>query len=260
MTEGKPKENVTPAKDKENLKPQEEAKGNKETEAKAESVAKNLEKKDRKRKKWGDKEEVVWIPKTTLGKEVKAGQWESIEAIKKAGKIIKEPEIIDFLFPDLEERILKIGHGNRPFKWVQRMTDSGRRNKYFVMVAVGNQKGYVGLGLGRAKEYGGAIAAALRTAKLNLTHVSLSCGSWDCGCGTPHSVPLKITGKEGSVKVTLTPAPKGTELIINKTSKDILELVGLKDVWSNTSGHTSTRSNLARATFKALENLNKVKK
>ncbi len=201
-----------------------------------------------------------WVPKSELGQLVKSGKIESIEDIWAMGKVIQEPEIVDYLLPDLEERVLKIGKGaSRPFKWVQRMTDSGRRNKYFVMVAVGNKKGYVGIGIGKAKEYGSAIKNAIRNAKLNLIRVKMGCGSWDCGCGEPHSVPTKTIGKAGSIEVTLQPAPKGTGLIVNKTSRDILELAGIKDVWSMTKGRTAARVNLAKATFNALYNINRVK-
>ncbi len=200
-----------------------------------------------------------WIPCTELGKSVKTGKITSLEQIWQMGKVFKEPEIVDFFIRDLEERVLKTGRGKRPFKWVQRMTDSGRRNKYSVMVAIGNGKGFVGLGLGRAKEYGGAIASALRNAKLGLVFAKKGCGSWDCGCGTAHSIPVDTVGKSGSVSVTLRPAPKGTGIIANSTTKDILELAGIKDVYSSTKGHTKTRSNLAKATFDALRNLGMIK-
>ncbi len=226
---------------------------------------KKPESKKEKSKKQGKKGNEVsekfasWKPKTGIGRLVKAGKVTSVDEIFSMGKKIQEPEIIDILLPDLEELILKIGSAGRPFKWVQRMTDSGRRNRYFVMVAVGNRKGYLGLGTGTAKEYGGAIESALRSAKLNVIKITMGCGSWDCGCGETHSVPVEIKGKAGSVKINLRPAPKGTGLVVNKTSRGILELAGVKDVWSSTKGHTATRPNMAKATFNALYNLNKVK-
>ncbi len=207
------------------------------------------------------REEVsAWLPRTELGKAVKSGKIASIEQIWEMGKVIKEPEIVDYFLKDLEDRVLRIGRGKRPFKWVQRMTDSGRRNRYFVVVAVGNKNGFVGLGFGKAKEYGGAIASALRNAKLNIVKINRGCGSWDCGCGTLHSIPVEISGKSGSVKVIIKPAPKGTGLVASDTSKEILELAGIKDVWSSTKGHTKTRANLAKATFNSLFNLARIKK
>lgn len=208
-----------------------------------------------------EREEIAgWIPRTELGRAVRDGRITSIEQIWEMGKVIKEPEIVDFFLKDLEDRVLKVGRGKRPFKWVQRMTDSGRRNKYFVVVAVGNRNGFVGLGLGKAKEYGNAITSALRNAKLKIIKINRGCGSWDCGCGATHSIPVETAGKSGSVRVFLKPAPKGTGLVASTTSKDILELAGVKDVWSSTKGHTKTRANFAKATFNALFNLANVKK
>ncbi|HIJ98293.1 TPA: 30S ribosomal protein S5 [archaeon] len=200
-----------------------------------------------------------WIPKTGMGKAIKRGKITSLEELWKMGKVIKEPEIIDYFVHDLQERVLKTGRGKRPFKWVQRMTDSGRRNKYSVMVAIGDNKSFVGLGLGRAKEYGGAIASALRNAKLDIVFVKKGCGSWDCGCGADHSIPVDSYGKSGSVTIILRPAPKGAGIIANNTTRDILELAGVKDVYSSTKGHTKTRSNLAKATFDALRSLSMIK-
>lgn len=200
-----------------------------------------------------------WIPKTEIGRAVRAGKITSLEQIWQMGKVVKEPEIIDFFVRDMEERVLKVGRGKRPFKWVQRMTDSGRRNLYSVMVSIGNGKGFVGLGLGKAKEYGGAISAALRNAKLGIIFIKKGCGSWDCGCGGDHSIPVDTVGKCGSVLVTLRPAPKGAGIIANNTTKDILELAGIKDAYSITKGCTKTRANLAKATFAAIRNLSMVK-
>lgn len=205
------------------------------------------------------KEEVVWFPKTELGSLVKAKKFDSLDDIWKKGKVIKEPEIVDFFLSDLKDRILKLGYAKRPFRWVQRMTDSGRRNKYFVQVVVGNKDGYIGLGGGKAKEFKRAIEKASTLARLNLIKVKRGCGSWDCGCKGSHSIPAEVSGKSGSIKIVLKPAPKGTGLVVNDISKDIIELAGVKDLWSTTFGHTKTRSNVASATFNALKNLGKLK-
>ena len=200
-----------------------------------------------------------WKPKTELGKNVKAGKITGMDDIWAGGKIIKEPEIADFFLPGLEERVLKIGRGKRPFKWVQRMTDSGRRNTYCVVAVVGNKNGYVGIGRGCGKEYGSAIKQGVRKAKLSMTKVDRGCGSWDCGCGGNHSVSRDVNGKTGSIMVTLKPAPKGTGIAANAITKDILELGGVKDIWSSTKGHTRSRENLAFATFEAIKNLKRLR-
>lgn len=231
-----------------------------EKEKKSKKSKKEEKNKGKKKKSSKIKDEFdSWEPKTELGRMVKGEKVTSIEEALSTGKRIQEPEIIDILLPDMEEVILKIGSAGRPFRWVQRMTDSGRRNRYYVMVALGNRRGHLGLGSGVAKEYGGAIEAAVRDAKLNVMEVSPGCGSWDCACGGSHSVPIETKGKAGSVSITLRPAPRGTGLVVNEISREILELAGLSDIWSLTKGHTATRSNLAKATFNALYNLNKVK-
>ncbi|MFC1454636.1 30S ribosomal protein S5 [Candidatus Undinarchaeota archaeon] len=205
-------------------------------------------------------EEIVeWIPKTRLGKLVKSGEITSLDEIFNNGLNIQEPEIIDALLPDLEESVVEIGRAGRPFKMVQRMTDSGRRNNFLVIIIVGNGDGYVGLGQGRATDYGPALRKALRNAKLNLIRVPRGCGSWECGCGTGHSLPVGIWGKCGSVRVHIKAAPKGIGLATSKTTKLLLKHAGIKDAWSKSMGHTRTRVNLAKATFDALNNLNKIK-
>jgi len=201
----------------------------------------------------------AWKPKTELGKNVKTGKIASLDDIWAKGKVIKEPEILEYFLAGLEERVLPIGRAGRPFKWVQRMTDSGRRNRYCVIAAIGNKDGYVGIGRGIGKEYGTAIKQGIRRAKLNITKVERGCGSWDCGCDGNHSIRREVLGKVGSISITLKPAPKGTGIAANSISKDVLELAGIKDIWSNTRGHTSTRENLARATYTALRNLGRMR-
>ncbi len=191
-----------------------------------------------------EKEE--WIPKTELGRKVKNGEITSIEQIYQQDKAILEPEIIDTLLPDLKDEILDI-------KMVQRTTDSGRKGRFRVVAAVGNKDGYVGVGIGKATEIRSAIGRAIRNAKKNIIHIRRGCGSWECGCGENHSIPFKVSAKYGSTSIELMPAPKGTGLVAGRTAKKVLELAGVKDAWSKSRGHTSTRFNFAFATLKALE-------
>ena len=204
-------------------------------------------------------QETEWIPRTKLGRQVAVKEIKSIDEIFDKGLVIKEPEIVDALLPDLEEEVIAIGKAGRPFKMVQRMTDSGRRNNFQVIVAVGNKDGYVGLGEGRAKEYGPSLRKAIKSAKISLMRVPRGCGSWQCSCDASHSVPFQSEGHTGSVKILLKPAPKGIGLAASKTSKTILKLAGYSDVWAKSFGHTSARINLAKATFDALRSLNKMK-
>ena len=160
--------------------------------------------------------------------------------------------IVDTLLPDLEEEVMDVN-------LVQRMHKSGRKVNFRVIVAVGNKNGYVGLGQGKAKEVGPAIRKAVDNAKFNIIKVRRGCGDWGCVCGRTHTVPFKVEGKKGSVRVTLIPAPGGVGLAIGNVGKTILGLAGIDDVWSQTMGQTQTTINFAGAVFEALKELSKVK-
>ncbi len=193
-----------------------------------------------------------WNPKTRLGRRVQEGKISNMEAMFRSGLPLMEYEIIDTLLPDTVEEVLDINI-------VQRMHKSGRRVRFRATIAVGNNNGYVGLGKGTAKEVGPAIRKGIKDAKLNMIEVRRGCGSWECGCGTPHTVPFKTKGAAGSVRVTLLPAPRGVGLVAGGISKKILLLAGIKDVWSETRGQTNTTLNTANATFNALENTSTMK-
>ncbi|AUB56069.1 MULTISPECIES: 30S ribosomal protein S5 [Methanobacterium] len=193
-----------------------------------------------------------WEPKTNLGRMVKEGQITSIDEIFDRGLPIMELEIVDALLPDLEEEVMDVN-------LVQRMHKSGRKVNFRVIVAVGNKNGYVGLGQGKAKEVGPAIRKAVDNAKYNVIKVRRGCGDWGCVCGREHTVPFKVEGKIGSVRVTLIPAPGGVGLAIGNVGKTILGLAGIDDVWSMTRGQTQTTINFAGAVFDALKKLSMVK-
>ncbi|ABL88469.1 SSU ribosomal protein S5P [Pyrobaculum islandicum DSM 4184] len=189
----------------------------------------------------------LWEPRTELGRLVKEGKIRTIDEIFANNYIIKEPEIVDILLPGLKQEILNINV-------VQRQTHAGERSQFQVVVAVGNEDGYVGVGIGKAKQVRQAIEKAVREAKLNLTPVRRGCGSWKCSCDEPHSVPFVVRGKSGSVEVTLIPAPKGVGLVAGDVAKVVLRLAGIKDVWTQTRGDTRTTLNFAMAVYNALRN------
>ena len=193
-----------------------------------------------------------WEPKTNLGRMVKEGTITDIDEILEKGLPIMELEIVNNLLPDLEEEVMDVN-------LVQRMHKSGRKVNFRVIVAVGNKKGYVGLGQGKAKEVGPAIRKAVDNAKFNIVKVRRGCGDWGCVCGREHTVPFKVSGKSGSVRVTLIPAPGGVGLAIGNVGKTILGLAGIDDVWSQTMGQTQTTINFANAVFDALKQLSRVK-
>jgi small subunit ribosomal protein S5 len=105
-------------------------------------------------------------------------------------------------------------------------------------------------------QVGPAIRKAIDAAKLDITYIRRGCGSWECACGLPHTVPYEVTGKSGSVSVTLIPAPRGLGIAAGNTATKVLEKAGIKDVWTKTFGTTRTTLNFAKATFEALNQVN----
>ena len=193
----------------------------------------------------------LWQPRTSMGRAVKEGQLTEISQILRQGKPIKESEIVDALVPNLEEDILGVS-------LVQRMHKSGRRIKYRVVTAVGNRDGIVGVGYASINEIGPSIRKAMTAAKLNVVEVARGCGSWECACGRPHSIPFEVTGRSGSVHMTIKPAPRGLELAAAEIPKIILRMAGVKDAWIHSRGQTRTTINFALATFDALKQTTRI--
>jgi len=208
-----------------------------------------------------------WQPTTETGKKVKSGEIKNIDEILSEGKTILEPGIVDALLPTLESDLLAIGQSKGKFgggkksiwKQTQKKSCEGNKTSFSTLGVVGNRDGYVGVGIGKAKETVPAREKATRKAKLNIIKIKRGCGSWACACGTPHSIPAKVTGKNGSVELTLIPAPKGTGLCVETELKKIVELAGIKDVYAKTKGHTATKLNLLLAGFEALKKLSQLK-
>ncbi|MBI1973510.1 30S ribosomal protein S5 [Candidatus Micrarchaeota archaeon] len=194
-----------------------------------------------------------WVPRTQLGKLVRSGEVTSIEQAQAMGLPILEPQIVEALVPDLKDEVLEV-------KPVQRTADSGRRTSFMVTVVIGDRRGHVGVGIGKAKEVRPAIERGIREAKRNITYVKRGCGSWECRCGSEHSVNTRVYGRYSSVKIEIVPAPKGTGVVAGKTAKKVLEFAGIKDAWSRTFGNTGTVFNFANATLNALRETCKSKK
>ena len=186
-----------------------------------------------------------WIPRTRLGREVKEGRITSIDEIFQRGIPIKEYEIVDTLLPDLLDEVIEIN-------LVQKMSSAGRKRRFQATVVVGNKGGYIGMAQAKLREIGPAIRHAILLAKINITPIRRGCGSWECKCGTPHSVPFKSNGRTGSVRMEIIPAPRGTGLAAGKVAGMVLTMAGIKDAWTKTSGDTRTTANFAKATFEAL--------
>jgi small subunit ribosomal protein S5 len=187
-----------------------------------------------------------WKPRTRLGKMIFEGDITSIEEVFMEGLRIREPEIVDVLLPDLQEEVIDIS-------LVQKQTDAGEKSRFKAIVAVGNRDGYVGLGAGKAKQVRAAIEKAAVDARLNITVVRQGCGSWECGCGKPHSLPFQVRAKCGGVEIVLIPGPRGLGLVASEAARIILRLAGVKDCWTRSYGSTRTVPSFAYAVFEALQ-------
>jgi len=186
----------------------------------------------------------AWTPITKLGRLVKEGKIRFLEEIYLHSLPIKEPEIIDlFLKDSLKDEIMKI----MP---VQKQTRAGQRTKFKAIIAVGDHNGHLGLAGKCSKEVAIAIRGAMNIAKLSIVPVRR--GYWGNKLGKPHTVPTKVSGKCGSVRVRIIPAPRGTGLVAANVPTRLLLLAGIEDAYTKTKGSTKTLSNFARATFNAL--------
>ncbi|KAA6400231.1 MAG: putative 40S ribosomal protein S2, partial [Streblomastix strix] len=94
------------------------------------------------------------------------------------------------------------------------------------------------------------IRGVVIAAKLAMIPIRL--GYWGNNIGQPHTVAMKVTGKCGSVRVRLVPAPRGTGLVAAPVSKKLLSISGVEDVFTSSSGKTNTMGNFIKATFFAL--------
>ena len=136
---------------------------------------------------------------------------------------------------DLEDKVIEI-------KRVTKVVKGGRQFRFAATVVVGNRKGMVGLGTGKAKEMPDAVKKA-KDASKNLIKVELI---------DNRTISHDIIVKEGACRVMLKPAKEGTGVKAGGPVRDVLELAGVKDVLSKSLG-SSTKINAARATLRALK-------
>lgn len=207
-----------------------------------------------------------WVPKTQLGRDVRAGKIKNIDEIFEKGLKIMEPEIVDLLIPNLKNDLLFVGQAKgkfgggkrRAWRQTQKKTKEGNILTFGVMAVVGDENGHLGIGYGRAAETLPAREKALRKAKLNIRKVARGCGSFDDISEDLHSIPGKTEGKCSSVTVRLMPAPHGAGLVAGDELKKILKLAGIQNIYSKTSGKTRTTLNTAKACVDALDKLGEI--
>ncbi|MFH1212380.1 MAG: 30S ribosomal protein S5 [Candidatus Woesearchaeota archaeon] len=221
---------------------------------------------EQKRKRDTEQERGPWTPKTDLGKKVFSGEIANIDEILNKGLKILEPEIVDHLL-QLETELLLIGQSKgkfgggqrRIFRQTQKKTKEGNKPKFSTLAIAGDRNGHVGIGFGKSKETVPAREKAIRNAKMNIFKIERGSGSWESEISEPHSIPFAVEGKCSSVTIKLMPAPKGKGLIVEKECAKLLELAGIKDVWSKSRGQTRNKINMILACEKALKQLSSMK-
>jgi small subunit ribosomal protein S5 len=150
---------------------------------------------------------------------------------------------IDVSKLDLKERIINI---NR----VAKVVKGGKRFKFSCLCVVGDGHGYVGFGMGKAKEVPEAIKKAVARAKKNVIKLPLK--------GT--TIPFEVTGISDAAEVLLKPASSGTGVIAGSAVRAIVESAGIHDILTKCVGKTTNSYNVVYATFKALGQLTEPEK
>lgn len=137
-----------------------------------------------------------------------------------------------------EEEVIEV-------KSVVKVNKGGRQRRFSATVVVGDRKGKVGLGTGKANEVPDAIKKAIQAANKNMIKVQLT---------DNRTIAHEVLGTRGAAKVMLKPAAAGTGVIAGGAVRAVLELAGIRDILSKSLG-SRTKNNMANATMDALKQL-----
>ncbi len=159
---------------------------------------------------------------------------------KRPARAPRAPKKQDTTAPDLEERVVAV---NR----VAKVVKGGRRFSFSALVIVGDQKGKVGYGLGKAKEVPDAIRKASQEAAKKMIHIPVENGT----------LPHEVLGEFDAGKILFKPAGEGTGVKAAGACRTILELAGIKNVLTK-SLRGSNPHNVVKATFDAFRNIRSV--
>ena len=144
---------------------------------------------------------------------------------------------------EFEDRTVAV---NRVVKTVK----GGRKLRFASLIVAGDKKGRVGMGTGKAKEVPDGIKKAAERARKNTIVVPMVKGN---------TIPHSVIGRHGACRVFLRPAPEGTGIVAGGPVRAVLELAGIRNIYSKVYG-SRTSINVVRATVNAIENLKTVEK